>query len=196
MHMPQGRQILLAVALTFTACGSSSTGSPGDGGPFTGSGGRSGAGGALGGGGCQLPPCFASYAALASQCAGAGACLKQGATVGVGSAAHYCFANGVKEHFTIQSSAMATARFTRTDGVTTCYSVDVFVGPPRPNDSLGFSYRDGNGTLIGTAESQPDGSLMISCGGVSQTLSEACLDQMNMMMPSTSTRDCKEGACQ
>jgi hypothetical protein len=189
---------LLAAMLALASCGSSSGGRPGDGG-FAGSGGSAtGSDGSLGGppGDCELLPCFVSYQAAVSPCAGAGACTRQGSNVGVGSVVHYCFANGVKEHLTIQNGSMATARLTRTDGLTTCYSVDIYAGPPRPNDSLGFSYRDASGTLIGTADTHPDGSFTMTCGGVSKTLTKACLDQMNAMMPSTTTAACVDGVCQ
>jgi hypothetical protein len=188
---------LLSAFISVSACGSSSGGgSPGDGGAFPGFGGTAGgSGGAFGGGGdCQLLPCFTAFATLVSQCAGTGACTKQGSANTVGSSAHYCFANGVKEHLSIQSSFMATARFTRPDGLSTCYSIDLVTG--RSDNSLGFSYRDGSGSLVGTADTHADGSLTMTCGGVSKTISEACLDQMDTMMPSTSTRGCVDGSCQ
>ena len=203
----------LAAALVLAACSNPPLGgSSGDGGPVSGFGGTSGGfggtsggfggtsggfGGTFGGpsGDCALLPCFATFAASVTQCAGKGKCTVQQVGMGSGGSAHYCYENGVKLHITAETAGVGTLRLTRTDGISTCYSVDISSSPDK---SLQATYKDGSGSTIGTAVVASDGSVTMTCGGISKTISKACQDQMRVMMPdtTTSTAGCTRGICQ
>ena len=144
------------------AGGSATDGGAGrDGGGGTGGGG--GAGGSGGGGGaggsaaCNYPACIAN---LARDCQGTGACTSQVA----GFAVNICYANGVKFLTTVDVMRMvAVIRVTKTDGTSTCFSVE---SPFSMTGASGMlTYKDAAGATVATGVQAMNGDTTITCTG-------------------------------
>lgn len=125
-------RLLVAAAATALACGGDAK--PGIGEPdgaagMTGSGGGGaigGRGGTDGGGECMFPECVA---ALVRDCPAMGSCVQQRS----GTGSNICFSNGVKFMISVDiMRGVAATRITKTDGLTTCYSLEAPIGGDVP----------------------------------------------------------------